>query len=119
MFVCVGGLCMAQHLQRPAAQPASRAHALAPPRGARSARSALENSTPPRARRAQMCQVCDAAEAARNVHADGPWRAAAGAACRALSSYLAAINQHEGMYVALRDTMERCAGARQGRVCLE
>jgi len=54
-----------------------------------------------------MCQVCDAAEAARNIHSDGRWRQAAGAACAGLSSFLAEVNQHDGMYRKLRGTMER------------
>ncbi|GBF99345.1 hypothetical protein Rsub_11757 [Raphidocelis subcapitata] len=55
----------------------------------------------------EMCQVCDAAEACRNVHADAAWRAAAGAACAELGVYLAEVNQHEGLYRKLRDTMRR------------
>lgn len=76
-----------------------------------------------------MCQVCDAAEACRNIHSDPAWRAAAGSACGALGAYLAEINQHEGMYAKIRDTMERWAGrcgrgvpsyaaARDGRGCV-
>lgn len=41
------------------------------------------------------------------MHADGAWRSAAGAACAGLSSYLAEVNQHEGMYGKLASTMER------------